>query len=62
MTRLEALRLIHSTMVRENLTIEELPDDLKQLMHLCKPPRHHGPSYPRRGIGVHTNADLFRGF
>lgn len=60
--RKAAATLIANVMKKHGLrSVDELTcPDMRALAESLRPKRNHGPS-ERRGIGMHSNADMFRG-
>lgn len=59
-----AATLIANLMERHGLkSVDELTcPDMRALAAALEPrPRKHGPAAPKRGIGVHSSQDMFRG-
>jgi hypothetical protein len=63
---LAAKKLIAHVMTKHGLTsIDQLQcEHMRALAEALKTQHHkrkHGPAKPKRGIGIHNNADMFKG-
>lgn len=61
--RSAAIALIAHAMVEHDLwSIDELEcPHMRALAEALKPRRQRGPGKPKRGLGGHTNSDMFSG-